>query len=103
MTGSCCFEAYTGVEYREEAGGRAVMWSLWRRLVSEMYEQSSERETNANSALQQYSQQPGTGMCEAWQRRMALALVRGKTATGCCYMDNFTPVAAMHRAVPASQ
>jgi hypothetical protein len=56
------------------------MWSLWRRLVSEMYEQSSERETNANSALQQYSQQPGTGMCEAWQRRMALALVRGKTA-----------------------
>lgn len=56
MTGSCCFEAYTGVVYREEAGERTVMWSLWRRVVSEMYEQSSERETNANSALQQYSQ-----------------------------------------------
>jgi hypothetical protein len=56
MTGSCCFEAYTGVDYREEAGGRVVMWSLRRRIVSEMYEQGSERETNANSALQQYSQ-----------------------------------------------
>jgi hypothetical protein len=29
MTGSCCFEAYTGVEYREEEIERAVMWSLY--------------------------------------------------------------------------
>lgn len=53
MTGSC-FQAYTGVVYREQADERRLMWSLYpgcAGLLAKYMSKPCERKTNATSEL----------------------------------------------------
>jgi hypothetical protein len=52
MTGSC-FQAYTGVVYREQADERRLMWSLYPGggVLAKDMSLPCERKTKATSAL----------------------------------------------------
>ena len=52
MTGSC-FQAYTGVVYKEQATERALIWSLYpgAGLLAKTVSKPCKRKTKATSAL----------------------------------------------------